>query len=88
MLAPTTQKEISKIGLDDILDFMAGRPEGEKLAFKTFATSEINDVDKDGNPYTRKPCFFEIRNWVVDRYFPDCAKKQVKVTMYDKISSL
>lgn len=88
MLAPTTQKEISKISLDEILNFMAEKSEAEKAEFKAFATSEINDVDKDGNAYTRKPCFFEIRNWVVDKYFPDCVKKAEKVTMYDKISSL
>ena len=90
MLNPTNYVEVSNIGLDDILDFMKEKTEEEKDAFKVFSMTEIEDIDKEGVPYSRKPCFFEIRNWVVNKYFPSCFKKNTveKENMYDKIMKI
>ena len=90
MINPTNHVEVSNISLNDILEFMREKSEEEKNSFKVFASTEIEDVDKEGMPYTRKPCFFEIRNWVVNKYFPTCFKKNTseKDNMYDKIMKL
>lgn len=87
---PSNYTEVANISLSDILNFMSTKSEEEKNAFKVFASTEIEDVDKEGLPYTRKPCFFEIRNWVINKYFPHCFKKNSveKETMYDKIMKL
>lgn len=90
MINPTNYVEVSNISLNDILEFMGEKSEEEKNSFKVFASTEIDDVDKEGMPYTRKPCFFEIRNWVVNKYFPACFKKNTseKDNMYAKIMKL
>jgi hypothetical protein len=90
MMNPTNYVEVSSINLDSILEFMSTKSVEEKNAFKVFASTEIEDFDKDGIPYIRKPCFFEIRNWVINQYFPTCYKKNTveRDSMYDKIMKL
>lgn len=90
MMNPTNYVDVSNISLEDILEYMRTKSEEEINSFKVFASTEVEDVDKEGIPYTRKPCFFEIRNWVVNKYFPNCFKKNTieKSTMYDKIMQL
>ena len=58
MLNPTNYVEVSNIGLDDILNFMKEKTEEEKNAFKVFAATEIEDIDKEGVPLHKKTLFF------------------------------
>lgn len=86
MIDPKTTSDVTKIKLEDILEFMKTKPAEEITEFKAFANSTLKDAF--GND--RKPCFFEIRNWVVNKYFPSVAAavKKPQIKMIDKIMSL
>lgn len=79
MMCPTSLKEATTINLDELLEFMKQQTEEEISAFKEYANSEIEGTN-------RKPAFFEIRNWVLHRYFPELYEPKPK--MIDKIMAL
>ena len=79
MIEPTSTKEITNITLDDILDFMKEQTPEEIEEFKKYANTEIENT-------VRKPSFFEIRNWVLRKYFPEIYEPKPK--MLDKILAL
>lgn len=86
MINPKTTKDVSNIKLDDLIDFMKTKSSDEISEFKAFANSTL----KDGFGNDRKPCYFEVRNWVISRYFPDVVQteKRPKATMIDRIMAL
>lgn len=86
MINPKTTKDVSNIKLDDLIDFMKTKSSDEIAEFKTFANSTL----KDGFGNDRKPCYFEVRNWVISKYFPDVVQteKRPKATMIDRIMAL
>ena len=74
--------DISKLTMDQILEFMKSRPRPEIEAFQKFAQGT---TERKGNGAN----FFDIRNWFVDIYFPDARTvKENKPTILDKIMSL
>ena len=79
MMCPTCIKEITNINLDDILEFMKAQTPEEIEAFKEYAKTPSAGT-------TRKPAFFEIRNWVLHKYFPELYEPKPK--MIDKIMAL
>jgi hypothetical protein len=79
MICPTSTKDITNITLDDILEFMKEKTPDEIDSFKEFANTEIEGTN-------RKPAFFEIRNWVLRKYFPEIYEPKPK--MIDKIMAL
>lgn len=86
MIDPKTTSDVAKIKLDDIIEFMKTRPAEEITVFQAYANSTLKDAF--GND--RNPCFFEVRNWVVNKYFPDVAAavKKPQTKMIDKIMAL
>lgn len=81
----TCYEDISKLNLEAVLAIMAEKPEADKEAFKEFAsTPVVSEVDGS----TRKRSFFEMRNWVVSKYFPEALVKEKQPSMMDKIMSL
>lgn len=86
MIDPKTTKDVASIKLDDLIDFMKTKTADEITEFKAYANSTM----KDGFGNDRKPCYFEIRNWVISKYFPDViqTEKKPKAKMIDKIMAL
>lgn len=79
MMCPTTTKEIPAITLDDLLEFMKEQTPEEIEAFKEYASTDVEGTN-------RKPAFFEVRNWVLHKYFPELYEPKPK--MIDKIMAL
>ncbi len=79
MINPTSTKDINNITLEDLLEFMKEKTPEEIQQFKDYANTNVNNSN-------RKPAFFEIRNWVLKKYFPDIYEPKPK--MIDKIMAL
>lgn len=73
--------DYSKLTSDDIITFMKTRPSSEIQEFKDFAMRE-------GEPKSTRPNFFEIRNWVLEKYEPGITARKSRQSMFDKIMDL
>lgn len=76
----------------DILEFMKTKPREDIEEFKTFCAAPKVTKKEDGTETTRATTFFEIRNWVLDKYYPGLtASKKAKTVghkLIDDIMSL
>ncbi len=63
--------DMAHMKADDVLSFMKEQSPAEIEEFKTYCNTPITVEYKDGSTKTRNPVFFEIRRWVVDKYFPE-----------------
>lgn len=87
-----TYEDYSKITTADILEFMKTKPAKDVEELKEFCSQKIVTQTEDGTEKERVPSFFEIRNWVLDKYYPGLrAPKDVKnpkTTLIDAIMEL
>ena len=71
---------------------MKTKPADEIAEFKAFASAPKYNVLEDGTEVERKTSFFELRNWILDKYAPGIrtpqAKKNPVKTLLDEISEL
>ena len=63
-------KDYAKITSSDIIEFMRSKPREEIDDFKSFCTSKVVTHKADGTSFEHEPSFFEIRNWVLNKYYP------------------
>ena len=77
---------------NDIIAFMKDKPAEDIMEFKTFCSTPKITSYADGSKKERKASFFEIRNWVLDKYSPGIRTpkniKRVGNSLIDKIMEL
>lgn len=77
---------------EDIIAFMRTKPSEEIQEFKKFAQTSKETKYKDGTVKERLPNFFELRNWVLERYEPGItnptSKKPISKSLISKIMEL
>jgi hypothetical protein len=60
----------------DLVEFMSTKSRAEIDEFKTFCATPKTMTKEDGTTTTRQPNFFEMRNWVLDKYYPGLTESQ------------
>ena len=83
--------DYSKISGPDIIEFMKTKPREEIETFKTYCSSTITARKEDGTTFEHKPSFFEIRNWVLNKYYPGLTTRKNRTIphkFYDDIMAL
>lgn len=87
-----TYDDYSKITTSDLLEFMKTKPAEDILELKQFCSEKKITKKDDGTEKERVPSFFEIRNWVLDKYYPGLrtpkGAKTLKTTFIDAIMEL
>lgn len=78
-------KDYSKLTGPDIIEFMRSKPRDEIDNFKSFCTTKVVTHKTDGTSFEREPSFFEIRNWVLDKYYPGLTTPQKNKTVGHKL---
>lgn len=76
---------------EDILAFMKGQSAEDIMEFKQYCSEPKITKYEDGTEKSRETSFFEIRNWVLDRYAPGIRVSKRKVAgskLLDQIMSL
>jgi hypothetical protein len=63
-------EDYSKIKMEDILEFMKTKPAADREELKEFCAPIRVFVAEDGTEKERAVSFFEVRNWVLDKYYP------------------
>lgn len=85
-------KDYSKITGEDLLEFMSTKPRKEIDEFKAFCATPKKSEKEDGTTIERVTSFFEMRNWVLDKYYPgltDAKTSKTKTSrLIDKIMEL
>lgn len=72
-------KDYSKLTGEDVMEFMKGKPRADIDAFKAFCGTKVAVENEDGTATERDHNFFEIRNWVLNKYYPGLTdSKKVK----------
>lgn len=66
--------DMSHMTLDNVIEFMSKQSREDIRDFKRYCSTTTTVKYKDGSEKDRTPVFFEIRRWVVDKYFPDALK--------------
>jgi len=86
MMNPKTTADVNKLNLAQVLEYMQTKSAEEIAAFKDYANSNLKD--QFGND--RKPGFLEVRNWVVNKYFPNIehVTKKPSTKMLDRIMAI
>ena len=82
----TCYEDVAKLNLVKVLEIMKEKSPAEIAEFQKFAQEPV--VLEDGTE--RAKSFFELRNWVVKKYFPEATVKvkEDKPTMLDKVMAL
>lgn len=93
MIEIKNYEDMSHMTANDILDFMKSQSPTDIEEFKTYCNTPMTIEYNNGSTVTRKPVFFEIRRYVVDKYFPEALKVgstggKKNPTLLDKINSL
>lgn len=65
-----TYNDYAKLKGPDIIQFMKTKPREDIEEFKKYCAEPKYTVKIDGTKTERKTNFFEIRNWVLDKYYP------------------
>ena len=63
-------KDYSKLTGEDIMEFMKTKSRADIDAFKAFCAGKVAVENEDGSVTERDHNFFEIRNWVLNKYYP------------------
>ncbi len=72
-------KDYSKLTGEDVIEFMKQKPRTEIDEFKKFCSTKVTVENEDGTVSERDHNFFEIRNWVLNKYYPGLTdSKKVK----------
>ena len=69
----------------DLLEFMKTKPREDIEEFKTFCATPKVTKKEDGTEITRPVNFFEMRNWVLDKYYPGLTTPQKVKTVGHKL---
>lgn len=80
-----TYKDYSKLTGTDIVEFMREKPAADIASFKAFCATKVMTKKEDGTVIERDPSFFEIRNWVLDKYYPGLTEPQKSKTATHKL---
>lgn len=93
MIEIRNYEDMSHMTADDILSFMKNQSPTDIEEFKTYCNTPLTIEYKDGSTKTRRPVFFEIRRYVIDKYFPDALKAGATggkkgITLLDRINSI
>ena len=59
---------------------MKTKPRADIDEFKAFCAAPKTTVRKDGTVVERATNFFEMRNWVLDKYYPGLTARREKDT--------
>lgn len=80
----------SKLNSEDILAFMKTKSPEDIAEFKAFAQTRKTYKNDAGVDCDRAPNFFELRNWVLEKYEPGITarKPSDKITLIDRIMAL
>lgn len=70
---------------EDIIEFMKTKPRADIDEFKAFCSSPKTTVKADGTTVERTTNFFEMRNWVLDKYYPGLTDPQKNKTVGHKL---
>lgn len=85
-------RDYAKLTGEDLIAFMKNQPAEDVAAFKAFAAAPKVSVLEDGTEVERKTSFFELRNWVLDKYAPGIrtpqSRKNPTKTLLDEIADL
>jgi len=85
-------KDYAKLTGEDLVAFMKNQSASDVAEFKAFAAAPKVNVLEDGTEVERKTSFFELRNWVLDKYAPGIrtpqAKKNPVKSLLDEIADL
>ena len=73
-------EQYSKLNGADILEIMRDKPRAEIEEFQLFCSTPKETHEKPG--------FFEIRNWVLDKYYPGVRNPAPKGNLIDEIMKL
>ena len=71
-------KDYSKLTGEDVMEFMKGKPRADIDAFKAFCSTKVAVENEDGTVTERDHNFFEIRNWVLNKYYPGLTARREK----------
>ena len=69
----------------DIIEFMKTKPREDIVEFQTFCSTPKVTKKEDGTSFERPVNFFEIRNWVLDKYYPGLTDPQQNRTIGHKL---
>ena len=69
----------------DIIEFMKQKPRADIDEFKAFCAAPKVTKKEDGTETSRPTNFFEIRNWVLDKYYPGLTTPQKVKTVGHKL---
>lgn len=86
-----TYADYSKLTGEDMLAFMKTKPAEDLKEFKAFLATPKTVTAEDGTVTEHRPSFFEIRNWILDKYAPGIREKkprEVEETLIDKFMNL
>ena len=72
--------DYKEINGEDILEFMKTKPRADIDEFKAFCAAPKTTTRKDGTVVERATNFFEMRNWVLDKYYPGLTARREKDT--------
>lgn len=81
-------KDYSKITGEDITEFMKGKSRADIDAFKAFCGAKVAVENEDGTVTERDRSFFEIRNWVLDKYYPGLTAVKAKAPAHKLIDDI
>ena len=77
-------KDYRQLNGNDILTFMKNQSVEDIAEFKTFAQTKKVIKYTDGSELTRGPNFFELRNWVLEKYAPGITEPRCKKVVRKK----
>lgn len=80
-------KDYSKLTGNDILEFMQEQTRNDIEEFKEFCKPHI-ETDENGITHEYQPRFFEIRNWVLDKYYPGLTTPKKNMSFMERIMDL
>ena len=60
----------------DLVEFMRTKPRADIVEFQNFCKTPKQTKKEDGTIVNRETNFFEMRNWVLDKYYPGLTTSQ------------
>lgn len=83
-----TYEDYKEIKGEDIIEFMKTKPRADIEEFKAFCVAPKTTTRKDGTTVERSTNFFEMRNWVLDKYYPGLTARREKETAHKLIDDV
>ena len=83
-----TYADYKQIKGPDIIEFMKTKPRADIEEFKTFCQTPKVINNEDGTYSERPVAFFEMRNWVLDKYYPGLTTPKDKANDHKLIDDI